>query len=231
MLATRPLGQGAASKKYDMLTALGAYACAGSKFQHKLVLRFITLVTARYNWQRDELSIGRTEIARLWQVNERTVKRELAKLKDLDWVTVKRPAARGRVTTYSIDWAIILRDTRESWDNVGPDFTQRLTGQVLPEPRPTVIAFPGPTLSIDGETEWDQAQGILAREDPAFHASWLTALRRRELRMDVLLLQAPTAFHAQYLTIHALDRLSRAVSKVSPKVQRVVVLSPSGAEG
>ena len=71
MLARKPLGQGAASKKYDLLTALGAHACAGTKHRQKLILRFMTLVTARYNWQREELSIGRAELARLCACDER----------------------------------------------------------------------------------------------------------------------------------------------------------------
>ena len=49
MLSPKPVGRDAAARKYDIITALGAYALAGGKHDHRLVLRFITLVTARYN--------------------------------------------------------------------------------------------------------------------------------------------------------------------------------------
>jgi len=44
------------------------------------MLRLISVVTARYNWRNDELSIGQRDMARLWAVNERTVKREMKRL-------------------------------------------------------------------------------------------------------------------------------------------------------
>lgn len=226
MLARRPLGQGAASKKYDVITALGAHACASSKFQQKLTLRFITLVTARYNWQRDELTMGRAEIALLWQVDERTVKRELAKLREAGWMQVKRPSARGRVTTYGIDWDRILEMTRSSWGHVGPDFVARMSAPVEAgqpaDPTNTVVRFPSaPT----GETEWDRACAILHREDPALHSNWLSAVTRIGLAQGVLELAAPTAFHAQYLATHVMDRLSKAVALVAPDIHRIVIVT------
>lgn len=226
MLATRPQGQGSASKKYDVLTALGVHACAGSKFQQRLILRFMTAITARYNWQRDELTMGRTELARLWQVDERTVKRELAKLKACGWLCVKRPAARGRVTAYSIDWDRILSDTRPCWDYVGPDFTTRLStlagaAQTADQPDRTVIAFPAAASPSD--TEWDHALALLHRADPAFHANWLASVQRRALSQGILELEAPTAFQAEYLNTHAGARITRAVQTFAPQVHRVIV--------
>lgn len=224
MLAKHPTGQGAASRKYDLLTALGVHACRGTKFEQRLVLRFMTVITARYNWQRDELSMGRTELARLWHVNERTVKRELAKLKTSNWLIVKRPSARGRVTVYGIDWAQILRDTEEAWPHVGPDFVLRaeeLAGrpQGMAEER-KVVAFP---TAPAGDSEWDRAIRHLSQEDSAFYASWLATVRRVGLVAGVLELEAPSAFHAQYLNGQAGARLLAAIRRVAPQVHRVVV--------
>jgi len=224
MLAKRPSGQAAASRKYDLLTALGAHACGGSKFQQRLVLRFMTIVTARYNWQRDELTMGRTEIARLWQVDERTVKRELAKLKLAGWLVVKRAAVRGRVTVYGIDWDQVLDDTRNAWACVGPDFELRIAeirgGSVDDPDARKVVAFPS---NPSGDTEWDRALAYLAREDPAFSAHWLTPLRRTGALGGILELEAPSAFHAQYLMSQAGTRLLRAVQMAAPQVHRVIV--------
>lgn len=229
MLAKRPTGQGAASRKYDLLTALGAHACGGSKFQQRLVLRFMTMITARYNWQRDELTMGRTEIARLWQVDERTVKRELAKLKLAGWMTVKRAAARGRVTVYGVDWNQVLDDTRAAWPCVGPDFEARIAEiRGVPADDPAarkVVAFPS---SASGDTEWDRALAYLSRDDQAFSAHWLTPLRRVSVAGGILELEAPSAFHAQYLMSQAGMRLLRAVQMAAPNVHRVVVRPVSG---
>jgi hypothetical protein len=229
MLAKRPSGQGAASRKYDLLTALGVHACRGSKFEQRLILRLMTAITARYNWQRDELTMGRTELARLWQVDERTVKRELAKLKACNWLIVKRPAARGRVTVYGIDWNKVLLDTEDAWPSVGPDFVLRaaeLAGRPegASQDERKVVAFPSAPA---GDTEWDQAITHLSREDSAFYANWLATVRRVRLGSGVLELEAPSAFHAQYLNAQAGARLLNAVRLVAPQVHRVVVRGPS----
>ena len=81
----RPVGRGAGARKYDILTALGAYALAQDKHMQRRVLRFLTLMTARYNWARNHLAVGQREIARLWAVDTRTVKREMAALR-ASWV-------------------------------------------------------------------------------------------------------------------------------------------------
>lgn len=235
MLARRPTGQGGASRKYDMLTALGALACAGDKHRQRRVLRFVTLVTARYNWQRDELRSGRAEIARLWSVDERTVKRDLARLKAEGWLVIKHPAARGRVTVYAVDWAVVAIATREAWPRVGPDFEARmsaLAGTTTPAAGPdraNVLPFPQPADGAgagSAASEWDRARAALQGEDPAFHAAWLAAVQRTARHGAVLELQAPSAFHAQYLSTHALQRLLAHVRHADPGVARIVIAAP-----
>lgn len=127
MQQLRATGRNAATLKYDLLTAMGAYALAEGKGPQRLVLRLMTLVTARYNWVRNELTVGQREIARLWSVDERTVKREMAKLRAMGWLVVKRQGARGRVTEYRMDIEKILRTTQGSWAAIGPDYEQRMT--------------------------------------------------------------------------------------------------------
>jgi len=224
MRATKPVGQGAASKKYDVLTALGAHACSGDKHRQRLILRFMVLVTARYNWQRDELSMGRAEIARLWGVDERTVKRDLAKLKVVGWLAVKRQAARGRVTVYSIDWGIVCEDTRSAWSQVGPDFCARMAASTGHDASAgkgeNVVAFP---VRPTGSSEWDDVLAHFYRTDPAFFASWLSQVQRSNRTADTLELSAPTAFHAQYLTTHALPRLLKTLEDIDPEVRRIII--------
>lgn len=223
MLAKRPTGQGAASIKYDVLTALGVHACAQPKARQKLVLRFMTAITARYNWHRNDLSMGRAEFARLWHVDERTVRRELSKLKALGWIAVKRAPGRGRVAVYGVDWDAVLNATRLEWKGVGPDFESRMDGSTdHAQDNSRIVAFPVPPAP-EGADEWRRALALLHQADPALHANWLAQLRRAGLTDGVLELEAPGAFQAEYVNTHAGARITRAVQQVAPHVRRVVV--------
>lgn len=224
MLSVKPVGRDASARKYDILTALGAYALAGSKHDHRLVLRLVTLVTARYNWARNELCVGQREIAKLWSVDERTVKREMAKLRACGWLVVKRQGARGRVTEYGLDIETLLEATRAHWPNVGPDFDLRMQG--APETS-KVVALPvnGASSSPpkqDG-TEWALAQGILHQEDPGLYSSWLHHLKREGRAGNRLTLLAPSRFHGAYVQTHLLGHLMRAVQAVDSDVSEVLI--------
>lgn len=228
MLANRPVGQGAASKKYDVLTALGAYACANDKFTQRRVLRFVTMVTARYNWQRNELAIGRAELARLWQIDERSVKRDMARLKAEGWLLLRRPPARGRVAIYAIDWARVLEATRSTWLQVGPDFAERV-GQFLgdrdsagTEPAQKVVPFPMPET---GQGGWGAIRTALRARDPAFFTAWVAPLSCPDPVGPRLLLQAPSAFHASYLRSHGFEKLEWARASVAPEILSIEILS------
>lgn len=144
MQVIRAVGREAAAKKYDLLSAMMAHGLAGDKHRQRLVLRLMALITTRYNWQRDELTIGQREIARLWCVDERTVKREMAKLRGLGWIEVKRQGARGRVSVLGLNLERILLDTKAEWPNVGPDFVERLAAG-RPSPRPMLCPCTGPS--------------------------------------------------------------------------------------
>ena len=119
MQVIRPVGREAAAKKYDILSAMMAHALAGDQHRQRLILRLMALITTRYNWQRNELATGQREIARLWCVDERTVKRDMARLRGLGWVQVKRAGARGRVSVLGLDLERIMLDTRPEWTHIG----------------------------------------------------------------------------------------------------------------
>ncbi|MEM9431842.1 MAG: helix-turn-helix domain-containing protein [Pseudomonadota bacterium] len=88
-------------------------------------MRLITLLTARYDWRRDELAVGQREIARLWSVTERTVNREISDLRTRGWLILKRPAAQGRVSVYRLSVEATPTDTEDSRTLVGDDFVDR----------------------------------------------------------------------------------------------------------
>lgn len=227
MQIVRPVGRQAASRKYDLITALGVHACRGDKHFQRLVLRFITAIVARYNWQTDELSVGQRELAALWSVDERTVKREMAKLRALGWLVQKRAAVRGRVAIHGLDMATILAATRPDWDAVGPDFVDRMAGPTpaADAPAPNVVAFPGPPqtpLTADA-TLWDRVQSRLATEDPAAFAMWFRQLAQVGLSGGCLELVAPSRFHAAYVTTHHLIRLLAAARRQDGSIRMVKV--------
>lgn len=143
MLLKKSVGRGSATRKYDLLTILGAHALAQDRGLQRQTLRLICLITARYNWQYDQLSVGQEEIARLWSVDPRTVKREMAALRQRGWLVERRAAARGRVTLYGLGIDRILDDTRAVWERVGPDLVARL-GESDPPRSPRRMAAPRP---------------------------------------------------------------------------------------
>ncbi|MEM1301284.1 MAG: hypothetical protein AAGH17_01780 [Pseudomonadota bacterium] len=215
--AVRPVGRHAATVKYDLITALGAMALASDKHDQRLVLRFITLLTARYNWVREELACGQREIARLWSVDERTVKRDMSKLRALGWLVVKRQGARGRVSEYRVDIETLWRATEPTWAAVGPDFELRMA----PQPAANVVPLRAATVaapSVQDGTEWVLAQAILHQEDQGTYAAWFQGLRRVDRRGAQLVLSAPSRFHASYVLSHLMGRLTAAVMAVDDSV-------------
>ena len=229
MLATNPVGRDAQTKKYDILTALGAHACSAEPGLQRLTLRLITLVTARYNWRNDELTVGRRDIARLWAVDERTVKREFARLKDLGWVVVKRAGVRGRVTAYGLDLGAMMRATEGAWAAVGPDFVARMQGLTgagaAAEPPPAagnVVPFRARTEPEDGSV-WGRARAILMAEEPALFPAWIAALRLHHADAEAIELLAPSRFHASYVETHLMGRLWAALVRVDPGLRSLRV--------
>lgn len=199
MQVAKPVGRNAPAIKYDILSALTVHALSGDKHRQRSILRVIALITTRYNWRSNELSIGREEIARLWSVNERTVKREMAKLRTMGWITVKRPAARGRVAVYEFDLKQLIIDTSEVWPTIGPDFQARMTEE--PEGDTNIVPFkvkpPAPESS--NTDVWTQVQTILHGRDPELWSSWFQHLTEADRAGGVVTLMAPSRFMADYI--------------------------------
>lgn len=217
----RVTGRNASVMKYDILSALGAHGCAGDKNRQRLVLRLITLIVARYNWIADELTVGQREMAALWSIDERSVKRDLAKLRDLGWLVQKRAAARGRVAVHGLGLERILSTTRDDWGRIGPDFAARMDPPEATPPAGNVITFPAPRAD-DGL--WPRVQARLYREEPNLYGAWFAALKAGPVRESVLQVVAPSRFHADYLRANLLPRLERAVAACDPEILRIEIV-------
>ena len=230
MQATKLVGPEAASRKYDLLSALGSHALAADAATQRLVLRLITLVTARYDWRKGALSVGQREIARLWSVDERTVKREMARLRALGWLVLLSQGRRGRVASYGLDLARIRAATRDGWARVGEDFEARMT-EPAPQDRGQVVPFPQAERAEEPEAadgDWEAARRRLRAEDAALFASWFAALRCGGRAGDRLTLLAPTAFDAAYIRAHYFDRLRAAAREATGAREiRLIALAPA----
>ncbi len=231
MQNARIVGRAASAQKYDVLTALGAHALAGDAQLQRIALRLMTLITARYNWAKDELVVGRRELARLWCVTERTVKREMAVLRTLGWLEVKRPSARNRITAYRIRFDVILRDSCHAWPNVGPDFQERLA--TTQEPSSSVVPFPKLNTQTDvtpmpGQGGWTQACSAFEAHDKSLYSAWIAPLKPIQRQGSVLVLLAPSRFHAHYVSQHLLARLSHYVCQSDPGIRSLSITCEQG---
>jgi hypothetical protein len=237
MQLPRPVGREAASRKYDILSALMAFALSKDKHVQRQVLRVMALITTRYNWQRDELTMGQGEIARLWSVDERTVKREMARLRAQGWLVLRRQGARGRVSAYGIDLRRMLEDSRPAWPLIGEDFVARLEPPAQPSAQGSVrVSGPGQGASnvvplrvlsapmADGSV-WAAAQAWLHDDDAATYAAWFHALTEAGTEANVLTLAAPARFHAAYVAANLKERLLGAVRRVDPGIRDVRVIA------
>ncbi|KIT14399.1 hypothetical protein [Jannaschia aquimarina] len=223
--AKRAQGLHGSAFKYDLLTALGAHGCAGDKHRQRLALRLLVLITARYDWRTDTLTTGQREIAALWSVDERTVKREIAKLREMGWLILKRPATRGRVACHGLGVDAILAETRHAWDAVGPDFVARLTGP-MPEVDQTVgqgnvVAFPSPAAEESPAGPWGRIRSDWEATDPAGHAAWIAPLRYEGISEGRLRLRAPSAFHASFVRTHHLAALTARLRRAAPDLDGI----------
>lgn len=226
MRVIKPVGRDAAVRKYDILSALTAHALASDAQSQRLVLRLTVLITARYNWQRDELITGQKEIARMWCVDERTVKRDMARLRAMGWVVVKRQGARGRVSVLGLDLDRIMIDTRPSWTNIGEDFVQRMTGPEIPSAADNVVPFRRLDMPNQGDGLWRRVCEQLQTEDAAIFDAWFRPMIETGQAEGVLSLTAPSRFHATYLRTHLLSRLQSALRRAEPGMVAVRIESP-----
>ena len=226
MQVIRAVGREAAAKKYDLLSAMMAHGLAADKHRQRLVLRLMALITSRYNWQRDELTIGQREIARLWCVDERTVKREMARLRVLGWIEIKQQGARGRVSVLGLNLERIMLDTRPEWQNIGPDFVERVGGARAATSEPSNVVPLRRAEMLPATGLWGMAQARLAVEDRALFDAWFAGLADAGVDGDCLTLVAPTRFHANYVQTHLIERLRIALRRSDARIAKVRVLGP-----
>lgn len=217
----RLTGPEAGALKYDILTALTLIGLNGTATQQMTVLRLTALVTARYNWRANELSVGQRDMARMWAVNERTVKREIKRLLDSKILICKRQGVRGRVGAYVLNLAAIAKLSADQWETIGPDFAERMTGY-FPHRSENVVKVdfaasnvcaiaPEPKDAPSGT--WRAVQHALRGKDEAIFKNWYSRLSLKACKDRKAEILAPSRFVANYIQTHLFDELHHALEQ------------------
>ncbi|MEO1606996.1 MAG: hypothetical protein AAFU34_16905 [Pseudomonadota bacterium] len=204
MLAKDLVGSQAAARKYDLISAMGAFALGQGTTEQRVILRFITIITARYNWQSAELSVGQQDMARLWNVTTRTVKREIGWLRRKGWLVTTRQGSRGTVSRYRLGLDRILEDTAPFWPAVGPDFVVRMSARTEIDPQKVVtVDFQAREIAEQAtDPRWADALRALHTLDPTGYASWYVKLGFVSFHEGCLTVSAPNSFVRTYVETH-----------------------------
>ncbi len=222
------MGPNAQALKYDFLTALQVLGAHGEHPARRLAPRLSFVITARYNWPSRSFSVGVLELARMWNVSERSAIRDMVQMRKLGWLSVLVPSAKGRVAHHRIDVPTVLKASMPYWDAVGPDFSARMAGvseqarlegkgvsNVVPL-RPDEQALPE-----DNGTGWQTAALRLMQQSPNNYRNWFSNLVARDIENGVLALQAPTAFAAHHLRTHYYTQVLAALAATNAVVRDV----------
>ncbi|MGB0661382.1 MAG: hypothetical protein ACPGNV_14560 [Mangrovicoccus sp.] len=216
--------------KYDILTNLALIGLRCDDHMRLLALRLNVMITARYDWVKDLVSIGHSQLALLWNVSTRTVKRDMAALVEAGLLAVVRRGRRGQVGAYRLNRARVMELAREDWHRVGPDFLDRMATQMSPV-RQAPMVDPAaqeapPTPPSNG---FDQAvKDVLRAREPQSYEAWFARLRFGEPQGGQVSVTAPSAFQARYLAEKFDLVLRQAVVSVAQAPLRLEISGASG---
>ena len=221
-------GPSAGAAKYDVLTALLVMASQGETVEARLALRLSLLITARFNWRKGMFAVGQKELARMWGVTERTVKREIAEMRARGWIEVSLPAARGRVAEHRIMFESVLGETMPYWTAVGTDFAARLTGAPATEEPSNVVPLHRDATPLPEGGLWGAVAARLREQDSAVYEAWFAQLVFVDLAQGVLALLAPSKFLADYVGTHYQGHVLAAALAEDRSIRDVKLLAPGG---
>ena len=225
------MGPGSGSEKCDLLTAMAVNGLAAGGVVQSSMMRLMALVTSRYNWTLDELSMGQKEMAQLWSVDERMAKRETKRLIDGGYLSVKRAGVRGRVASYRLNLDRIYQSTESRWTKVGPDFQSRMATRNIPDDKVLRVDFTAKikvgVATGPEHSDWQHVRDHLSNSQPALFKAWFELLAFTSFEGGCARLTAPSKFAAQYISTHLIGPLEAAFGQVIRGKTRCVVLFPA----
>ncbi len=214
--------------KYDVLTALSVTGLHGSPAQQISMARLCALITARYNWKLDHFCVGQPEMARMWHVTERTVKREIKKWVDDRLLICVRKGVRGRVGAYRLNILKVFEVSRDVWPAVGTDYAERMA-ELDPAQGSSVVKVdftkadhhvPPP----DEGTSWFAVSERLKTLHPEKHRNWFAPLRFVSDEGGRYTLAARSGFVVRYLETHFSAVMNEAVQAEVGVGRRIVFI-------
>ena len=227
------VGPNAKALKYDILTALQVLGAHGARPENRLAPRLCFLITARYNWPSRSFSVSVRDLARMWNISERSVIRDMVQMRKLGWITVVVPAAKGRVAHHRIEMATVLKASMPFWNAVGSDFSARMSGvaaQAQPEGKGGSNVVPlrmdDHALPEDNGTGWQAAALRLLQQDPNAYRNWFAKLTPLHVDGGVLTLQTTTAYAARYIENHHYTQILAALVATNSAVRDVKFEGP-----
>lgn len=244
-----------ASLKYDILSALAVAALSQKDRTRIDYFRLIALITSRYDWLRGEVSIGHSQLAELWSIDVRSVKRQIAYYADAGLMKKSRAGVRGRVTVYEIDLLKLIATTRPTLAKIGPDLEERLEQfcgaaaqsdsaqesaekKALGEINPDRVSEPSsegallrPASSSDGE-DARILSAVRCALSPSAFERWFKDVTIRKVSSGAIEFLFPTKFTADYVERTFEKQLTTVViqcfgSQCRWKSRAVGALSPS----
>ena len=225
----RPVtGPSAAAMKYDILSAIGLIGLHGTARDQPSMPRLALLVTARYNWRRNEVSMGQAEMAQLWGVSERTAKREVKFWTECGVLICTRPGVRGRVGAYRLNLSRILELSEPFWPAIGSDYVDRMSfGTIPPAPDDqNVVRLPvGRSSHVDPDPQdpWIAVKQSLMLDQPEVYSSWLADLKYEWLAAKHVHVTAPSRFVASYVNGHYAEFIERTLRAEFPDLRKVTI--------
>ena len=227
----RITGSGSGAVKYDILTALAVSGLNGSARDQLSMSRLSVLITARYNWRTDELSMGQREMGGLWGVGERTVKREVKHWLDTGILICRRTGVRGRVAAYSLNLPRICEMTEPFWDLVGTDFSERMHSLKPGGDRVIRLDTVRATMvQPEDMSGWAAVRQQLAHLFPAQFEAWIAPIIAKD-DGERLVLEAKSAFAAEYIKTHFGRDIVDAIAAEWQTPREVVLRGPANSVG
>ncbi|MFP7675492.1 DnaA N-terminal domain-containing protein [Marivita sp. S0852] len=226
--AARPVtGPTAAVMKYDILSAIGLIGIHGSNRDQVSMPRLALLVTARYNWRRNEVSMGQAEMARLWGVSDRTAKREVKFWVEQKLLICVRAGVRGRVASYRLNLSRIIEMSEPFWAAIGSDFSKRMAAEEIPEPQDQKVVPLRVRHAVPSEPDisdpWSAVKRSLNASHPEVYSSWLADLDYDWSGPGTVHVTAPSRFIASYVDGHYMDVIEAALRLEVPDFRQVSI--------
>ncbi len=222
----RLVGPGSGAVKYDILTAITIAGLNGSARDQVAMMRLCSLITARYNWRRDELSIGQKEMATLWGIGSRTVKREVKRWLETGILICSRQGVRGRVAAYRLNTLRICELTEQYWPLLGQDFVDRMRELKPGGDRVIRLDAVRATRRKTSASGWEAVNLNLEHRFPTQHGAWIAPLIANEIDGE-LILEAKSAFAAEYIKTHFGRDIADAVAAEWGVSRRITIRGPS----